>query len=95
MIAGEMNATRKKFLMTLYLGKGWLILVAFRPLILPVPPPSLAWLMACGIAYASGVFFFVSKRSGYIHFAGIYLCSSARPAISLPFSPASPHEDFA
>jgi len=59
---------RKKLSMTLYLGMGWLILVAFRPLILHVPAPSLAWLMAGGIAYTGGVFFFVSKRSRYTHF---------------------------
>lgn len=59
---------RKKLSMTLYLGMGWLILVAFRPLILHVPIPSLLWLVAGGIAYTSGVFFFVSKRSRYTHF---------------------------
>ena len=59
---------RKKLSMTLYLGMGWLILVAFRPLILHVPMPSLAWLVAGGIAYTGGVFFFVSKRSRYTHF---------------------------
>jgi hemolysin III len=59
---------RKKLSMTLYLGMGWLILVAFRPLILHVPTPSLAWLMAGGIAYTGGVFFYVSKRSRYTHF---------------------------
>jgi hemolysin III len=58
----------KKLSMTLYLGMGWLILVAFRPLILHVPIPSLAWLVAGGIAYTGGVFFFVSKRSRYTHF---------------------------
>ena len=59
---------RKKLSMTLYLGMGWLILAAFRPLILHVPTPSLAWLLAGGIAYTGGVFFFVSKRSRYTHF---------------------------
>ena len=59
---------RKKLSMTLYLGMGWLIVIAFRPLILQVPTPSLAWLMAGGIAYTGGVFFFVSKRSRYTHF---------------------------
>jgi len=59
---------RKKLSMTLYLGMGWLILVAFRPLVLHVPTLSLAWLMVGGIAYTGGVFFFVSKRSRYTHF---------------------------
>ncbi len=59
---------RKKLSMTLYLGMGWLILVAFRPLILHVPISSLAWLVAGGIAYTGGVFFFLSKRVQYAHF---------------------------
>jgi len=59
---------RTKLSMALYLGMGWLILVAFRPLVLHVPTLSLAWLMVGGIAYTGGVFFFVSKRSRYTHF---------------------------
>jgi hemolysin III len=59
---------RKRLSLTLYLGMGWLILVAFRPLILHVPQVSLVWLAAGGIAYTTGVFFFVSKRSRYTHF---------------------------
>src|SRR4029453_115043 len=49
---------QKGLSMTLYLGMGWLILVAFRPLLLNVPPIGLAWLAAGGIAYTGGVFFF-------------------------------------
>jgi hemolysin III len=59
---------QQKLSLTLYLGMGWLVLVAFRPLILHVPLPSLAWLVAGGLAYTGGVFFFVSKRSRYTHF---------------------------
>ena len=59
---------RKRLSLALYLGMGWLILIAFRPLMLHVPIPSLAWLVAGGIAYTGGVFFFVSKRSRYNHF---------------------------
>jgi hemolysin III len=59
---------RKKLSMTLYLGMGWLILIAFRPLTLHVPIPSLAWLVAGGIAYTGGVFFFVRKGGRYTHF---------------------------
>jgi hemolysin III len=59
---------RKKLSMTLYLGMGWLVLIAFRPLLTHVPLPSLAWLVAGGVAYTGGVFFFVSKRSRYTHF---------------------------
>ena len=54
--------------MVLYLGMGWLVLIAFRPLILHVPLDGVLWLVAGGIAYTSGVFFFVQKRSRYRHF---------------------------
>lgn len=59
---------RKGLSMALYLGMGWLILVAFRPLLLNVPPIGLFWLVAGGIAYTGGVYFFVSKRRRYTHF---------------------------
>ena len=59
---------RKKLSLTLYLGMGWLILVAFRPVLLHVPLPSLAWLVAGGIAYTAGVFFFINERRRFTHF---------------------------
>ncbi|MEO7724367.1 MAG: hemolysin III family protein [Chthoniobacterales bacterium] len=59
---------RKGLSMVLYLGMGWLILVAFRPLLTHVPVSSLVWLLAGGLAYTGGVFFFVSKRHRYTHF---------------------------
>ncbi len=54
--------------LALYLGMGWLILAAFRPLVLNVPVSVLIWLGAGGLAYTSGVFFFVSRRCRYTHF---------------------------
>ncbi len=59
---------QKGLSMTLYLGMGWLILIAFRPLLLHVPVSSLLWLLAGGLAYTGGVFFFLSKRRRYTHF---------------------------
>jgi hemolysin III len=65
-IAGTQRA--KGLSLTLYLGMGWLVLVAFRPLIINVPMAGLIWLVGGGIAYTGGVFFFVSKRRRYTHF---------------------------
>jgi hemolysin III len=65
-IAGTQRA--KGLSLTLYLGMGWLVLVAFRPLLLNVPLAGLIWLVAGGLAYTGGVFFFVSKRRRYTHF---------------------------
>jgi hemolysin III len=52
----------------LYLGMGWLVLVAVRPLWLRVPPAGLLWLLAGGIAYTAGVAFFAARRLRYSHF---------------------------
>ncbi|MBA3607889.1 MAG: hemolysin III family protein [Chthoniobacterales bacterium] len=59
---------RKRLSLALYLGMGWLIVLAFRPLLQLVPLSSLAWLVAGGLAYTGGVFFFVSNRRRYTHF---------------------------
>lgn len=52
----------------LYLGMGWLVLVAVRPLWLRVPPAGLLWLLAGGLAYTAGVAFFAAERLRYGHF---------------------------
>ncbi len=59
---------RRGFSLTLYLAMGWLIVLAFRPLLLHVPLPALLWLGAGGLAYTSGIFFYVKKRRRYTHF---------------------------
>ncbi len=57
-----------KLSMTLYLGTGWLALIAARPMTLAIPFPALVWLVAGGIAYTMGVLFFVNERLRYAHF---------------------------
>jgi hemolysin III len=56
-----------KLAMSLYLGTGWLGLVMIRPLALAIPLSAVLWLFAGGVAYTTGVLFFVNKRS-YSHF---------------------------
>jgi hemolysin III len=51
-----------------YLGMGWLLLIAIRPLWLHVPLPGLLWLLAGGLAYTAGVPFLATKRVPYSHF---------------------------
>jgi hemolysin III len=51
-----------------YLGMGWLVLIAIRPLWLRVPLPGLLWLLAGGLAYTAGVVFLTAKRVRYGHF---------------------------
>jgi hemolysin III len=52
----------------LYLGMGWLVLIAVRPLWVHVPLAGLLWLLAGGIAYTAGVAFFAAQRLRYSHF---------------------------
>jgi len=58
----------RKLAMSLYLGIGWSALIVIRPVILKVPPTALFWLFAGGVAYTTGVLFFVNKRLRYGHF---------------------------
>ena len=52
----------------LYLGMGWLGLVLIRPLSSVVPVSTVLSLVAGGIAYTTGLIFFVNERRRYNHF---------------------------
>jgi hemolysin III len=58
----------KKLSVVLYLGMGWLVLLAARPFLGAVPSNALIWLLAGGIAYTSGLIFFGNKKVRYSHF---------------------------
>jgi len=52
----------------LYILMGWLVVVAFTPLKLALPPNGIALLLAGGLAYTFGVVFFaMSKKVAYTH----------------------------
>jgi hemolysin III len=57
-----------KLSMTIYLGMGWLIVIAIVPLVERMPPTGLAWLVAGGLAYTGGVVFYALDRYRYCHF---------------------------
>ena len=59
---------RKKLSLSLYVGMGWLILIAIRPLAGSVTGETLVWLFAGGVAYTGGVIFFVNERVRFNHF---------------------------
>lgn len=46
----------------LYLGFGWLALVAIRPIVRALTPSQLAWLVAGGLLYTAGVPFYLHRR---------------------------------
>lgn len=58
----------KKLGLSLYLGMGWLIMIAIRPLSQHVSPATLMWLVGGGIVYTAGVIFYVNERVRYYHF---------------------------
>lgn len=59
---------RPRLALSLYLGMGWLIILAIRPLAQAVPPSTLFWLVAGGVTYTAGVIFFVREHVRYSHF---------------------------
>ena len=52
----------------LYIGMGWLALIAIRPLWLRVPLEGWLWLIAGGFAYTAGIAFYAAERVRYGHF---------------------------
>jgi hemolysin III len=58
----------KKVSMLMYLGMGWLVLVACYQFVRVVPVETVIWLLAGGIAYTSGLIFFGNTRIRYSHF---------------------------
>jgi hemolysin III len=59
---------RFRFASTLiYLGMGWLVIVATRPLLKVVPPTGLWLLLAGGLCYTGGTIFYMWKSRRYHH----------------------------
>ena len=52
---------------TLYLGMGWLVVVAIKPLIAALQPVQLWLVVAGGLAYTFGLAFYALKRLPYAH----------------------------
>lgn len=57
----------KGITVTIYVGMGWLIIVAAKPLLTLIPTGLLWWLLAGGLFYTGGVVFYVRKRMPYHH----------------------------
>lgn len=62
------------FSTALYLGMGWLIVVAVQPLTANVPLAGLAWLLAGGLCYTGGVIFYTRDRTIRFGHAWWHLC---------------------
>jgi hemolysin III len=51
----------------LYVGMGWLVVIAAKPLWESLPTAGLAWLLAGGLAYTAGVYFYLHKTLRFGH----------------------------
>lgn len=58
----------KKMSLALYLGLGWIVLIAIKPMLMYLAPEALWLLLAGGLSYSFGVIFYVWKRLYLHHF---------------------------
>jgi hemolysin III len=52
----------------LYLVMGWLIIIAFKPMLQMVPKGLIIWLFIGGVCYTLGLIFYACKKVPYFHF---------------------------
>lgn len=58
----------KVFSMICYLGIGWSVIFAIKPLIAAYPPAFIAWLIAGGVSYTVGsILYGIGKKVHYMH----------------------------
>ena len=61
-------AGRFRFVSTgIYLGMGWLVMIALKPLVAALPAAGLRLLIAGGLCYTGGAVFYLWKRLPYHH----------------------------
>jgi len=53
--------------LSLYLGMGWLVVIAGKPLLAALPRGGMAWLVAGGLAYTLGVAFYLWRALPFHH----------------------------
>lgn len=51
----------------IYVGMGWLALLAIGPMVRHLAPTTLVWLLAGGVAYTAGTLFYHNRRIPYAH----------------------------
>jgi hemolysin III len=51
----------------IYVAMGWMVLVAIGPMVQRLDPAVIAWLVAGGLAYTLGTFFYHNRRIPYSH----------------------------
>jgi len=67
-LKGTFGARLPALSTAVYLGMGWLAVIALRPLLTNVAPRGILWLLAGGLFYTAGVVFYVrDERYRYHH----------------------------
>ena len=51
----------------IYLGMGWLLVVAIKPMLHALDTATLVWLLVGGLAYSGGTFFYMRPKLRYAH----------------------------
>jgi hemolysin III len=57
----------KLFSTLVYIGMGWMAIIAIRPMLQNIPLASLGWLLAGGVAYTAGTLFYHNRSLRYSH----------------------------
>ena len=57
----------EKLSVAIYLGMGWLAVVAIKPFLQVIPTAGLLWIVAGGLCYTFGVVFYAYDRIRYAH----------------------------
>ncbi len=57
----------KVFSNIIYLAMGWLVVIAIQPMIKALPLGAIAWLLAGGLLYSSGVLFYANEKLPFSH----------------------------
>jgi len=57
----------KAFSNMVYLAMGWLVVIAIQPMIKVLPLGAIAWLLAGGLLYSVGVFFYAHEKLPFGH----------------------------
>ncbi len=50
-----------------YVAMGWLVVIAFKQMLITVPPGGVFWLMMGGVTYTAGVLFYAWQKLPYNH----------------------------
>ncbi len=52
----------------LYVAMGWLVILAYKPMLQMVPQGLIIWLLIGGVCYTFGLIFYAIKKVPYFHF---------------------------